>query len=70
MYLENSILDIYSVVNFNNRVEDTLYRVSTPTDSGRVDFPHPAPYLMFELLFYKCYGISWVSLMDNILAAH
>ena len=46
MYLENSILDIYSVVNFNNRVEDTLYRVSTPTDSGRVDFPHPAIRLL------------------------
>ena len=53
-----------------NRVEDTPYRVSTPTDSGRADFPHPAPCLMFELLSYKCYGISSVALTDNISAVH
>lgn len=53
-------------VNWFNRVEDTPYGVSTPTDSGRADFQHPAPCLMFELLSCKCYGKSLVVLTDNI----
>ena len=55
LYLFSSI---YTFCISFNRVEDTPYRVSTPTDSGRADFPHPAPCLMFELLSYICYGIS------------